>query len=117
VSYVVKVLDFGIAKVLAEAKTARTAAVGTPLYMAPEQYEAGRVTPATDVWALGLIAFELLTGKSYWKGAAENPTPASIMYETCLGELSPPSQRAESLPAGFDAWFSKCVERKPEARF
>ncbi len=120
-SYVVKVLDFGIAKVLAEAQTARTAAVGTPMYMAPEQYEAGRVTPATDVWALGLIAFELLTGKSYWKGATNNPTPASIMYETCLGELSPASQRASDagakLPEGFDTWFGRCVERKPEARF
>jgi Ca-activated chloride channel homolog len=116
-SYVVKVLDFGIAKVLAEAKTARTAAVGTPLYMAPEQYEAGRVTPATDVWALGLIAFELLTGKSYWKGASDNPTPASIMYETCLGELSPASQRGGEMPPGFDEWFGKCVDRKPENRF
>ncbi|MGZ3455639.1 MAG: protein kinase domain-containing protein [Polyangiales bacterium] len=122
-SYVVKVLDFGIAKVLAEAKTTKTAAVGTPLYMAPEQYEAGKVTPATDVWALGLIAFELLTGRSYWKGAGSAATPASIMYETCLGELSPASNRLAdlglhtALPDGFDAWFGRCVERKPEARF
>ncbi len=123
-SYMVKVLDFGIAKVLAEAKTAKTAAVGTPLYMAPEQYEAGSVTPATDVWALGLIAFELLTGKSYWKAARDgNATPASLMYETCLGELVTPTRRTSeigltaALPEGFDAWFVRCVERKPEARF
>ncbi|MBI2389675.1 MAG: protein kinase [Deltaproteobacteria bacterium] len=123
-SYVVKVLDFGIAKVLAEAKTTKTAAVGTPLYMAPEQYEAGHVTPATDVWALGLIAFELLTGRSYWKAAASGAaTPASIMYETCLGELSPASGRVRdlglgtALPDGFDAWFGRCVQRAPEARF
>jgi len=123
-SYVVKVLDFGIAKVLAEAKTTKTAAVGTPLYMAPEQYEAGRVTPATDVWALGLIAFELLTGRSYWKAARDgNATPASIMYETCLGDLAPPSNRVAdlglraALPDGFDAWFARCVQRQPELRF
>jgi len=123
-SYIVKVLDFGIAKVLAEAKTNRTAAVGTPMYMAPEQYEAGHVSPATDVWALGLIAFELLTGRSYWKAAAGGAaTPASIMYETCLGELVPASSRVKelgvpvALPEGFDAWFACCLSRAPEARF
>jgi serine/threonine protein kinase len=124
VSYTVKVLDFGIAKVLAEARTAKTAAVGTPLYMAPEQYEAGTVTPATDVWALGLIAFELLTGRSYWKTAKDGAaTPASVMWETCLGELSAPSSRTAELgivadlPEGFDQWFARCVERNPELRF
>src|SRR5258708_5828340 len=92
--------------------------------MAPEQYEAGQVTPATDVWALGLIAFELLTGRSYWKAARDgNATPASIMYETCLGALGPPSNRmvdlgvTASLPDGVDAWFSRCVQRQPDLRF
>ncbi len=123
-SWMVKVLDFGIAKVLAEAKTARTAAVGTPLYMAPEQYEAGRVSPATDVWALALIAFELLTGKSYWKCARDGQaTPASIMYETCLSDVIKASDRATELgidaklPEGFDAWFERCMQKNPDARF
>jgi Ca-activated chloride channel family protein len=123
-SYVVKVLDFGIAKMLTESKTTKTAAVGTPLYMAPEQYEAGHVCPATDVWALGLIAFELLTGRSYWKAAKDgSATPATIMYETCLGDLVPPSSRCvdlgvtADLPAGFDEWFCRCVQRKPDLRF
>jgi Ca-activated chloride channel family protein len=123
-AYVVKVLDFGIAKVLAEARTTRTAAVGTPLYMAPEQYQAGKVTAATDVWALGLIAFELLSGRSYWKeAAAGRATPATIMYETCMGELPPASARASelglapALPDGFDAWFGRAVCREPAKRF
>jgi len=123
-SWMVKVLDFGIAKVLAEAKTARTAAVGTPLYMAPEQYEAGRVSPATDVWALALIAFELLTGKSYWKCARDGQaTPASIMYETCLADVTPASVRATELaveaklPDGFDAWFARALQKNAEARY
>ena len=123
-AYVVKVLDFGIAKVLAESRTTRTAAVGTPLYMAPEQYRAGRISPASDVWALGLIAFELLTGASYWKAArGDDATPASIMFETCMGELVPASDRAAelgiggALPDGFDAWFARALGREPEARF
>jgi len=123
-SWMVKVLDFGIAKVLAEAKTARTAAVGTPLYMAPEQYEAGRVSPATDVWALALIAFELLTGKSYWKCARDGQaTPASIMYETCLADVTKATDRvtelgiAAKLPEGFDAWFARCMQKNADARY
>src|SRR6202000_247691 len=69
---VVKVLDFGIAKIVAEARAAQndTAAVGTPRWMAPEQADAtARVSPSTDVWAYGLLAFWLLTGESYWKAA------------------------------------------------
>ncbi|HEX7600573.1 MAG TPA: serine/threonine-protein kinase, partial [Polyangiaceae bacterium] len=55
-----KVLDFGIAKLVDEARSSRTAAVGTPLWMAPEQTESSTaVAPATDVWAIGLIAFWL----------------------------------------------------------
>ncbi len=62
---VVKVLDFGIAKMIAEARAAQndTAAVGTPRWMAPEQADAGgRVSPATDVWSFGLLAFLVLSG-------------------------------------------------------
>src|SRR5262249_6721970 len=63
VPFKLKIRDFGIAKTVAEAQAtaSATATVGTPRYMAPEQTEAnGIVTPATDVWALGLIAFQLL---------------------------------------------------------
>ncbi|MCA9580096.1 MAG: serine/threonine protein kinase, partial [Myxococcales bacterium] len=63
----VKVLDFGIAKIFADAKTSKTDAMGSPLWMAPEQTERGdRIGPQTDVWALGLIAFTVLTGRKYW---------------------------------------------------
>jgi eukaryotic-like serine/threonine-protein kinase len=61
----VKVLDFGVAKLLAEGATASgaTEVVGTPTYMAPEQFRAGaRITPAVDVYALGLMAYTLLVG-------------------------------------------------------
>ena len=63
-AFTVKVLDFGIAKLVAEAHAhARPPAIGTPLWMAPEQTEVGSaVAPATDVWALGLLAFYCLTG-------------------------------------------------------
>jgi serine/threonine protein kinase len=120
----VKVLDFGIAKIVAEAKTARTAAIGSPMWMAPEQTDRAKVTPATDVWALGLIAFNLLTGRFFWKTANfEDTTVTQLMREILFEPLPPASHRAReleantSLPAGFDEWFIRCVSREASGRF
>lgn len=124
VPFTVKILDFGIAKVLAEAKTRITAAVGTPLWMSPEQSTAGApITPASDVWALGLIAFRLLTGKIYWKTAhVAGASTIMLMRELLMDELPRASVRAAelggaALPVGFDDWFARCVERDPTKRF
>jgi serine/threonine protein kinase len=121
----VKLLDLGIAKIVAEAQPSATAAVGTPLWMAPEQ-AGGEVSPATDVWALGLLAFWMLTGRSYWL-AANDPAKASsvmaVLREIAVEPLESATDRAKrigvkaSLPAGFDAWFARCLVREPTARF
>jgi protein-disulfide isomerase/tRNA A-37 threonylcarbamoyl transferase component Bud32 len=121
----VKVLDFGIAKVIADAGADATAAIGTPHWMAPEQTAAGTtITPQTDLWPLGLVAFRLLTGKLFWKAANERPISAmSILREVGVEPLVPASERAAAyglanlLPRGFDAWFARCVARAPEDRF
>ncbi|MBM4363907.1 MAG: protein kinase, partial [Deltaproteobacteria bacterium] len=99
--YTVKVLDFGIAKVIAEAQAVNTGASGTPLYMAPEQTQAGRViSPRTDVWALGPIAFRMLAGRACWKGASsEDVTPLMVLRETLMNPLVPASERAAELGA------------------
>ena len=123
VAFTVKVLDFGIAKALAEAKTKATAAMGTPLWMAPEQTasKAG-VTPATDVWALGLIAYRLLAGAHFWRATEEDSNPMQLMREVVFDPLPTASERAAEsqhgpLPEGFDAWFGRCVAREPSVRF
>jgi eukaryotic-like serine/threonine-protein kinase len=122
----VKVLDFGIAKLVAEAHTSsNTAAMGSAYWMAPEQTEqAAPITPATDVWALGLIAYRLLTGKVYWRAAADpNTSVTMFLRELVLEPLPSASARAaqqgvkEFLPAGFDEWFGRCVTRDQRARF
>jgi serine/threonine protein kinase len=114
----VKLLDFGVAKVIAEARPAGTL-VGTPLWMAPEQMSGAAVSPATDVWALGLLAFWMLTGKPYWSHA-DSPLGA-LLGQLRRGPSMSASARAaelgrpEALPSGFDPWFARCVA--PGTRF
>ena len=71
VAFTAKILDFGIAKLVEDSRQKTgTQPLGTPLFMAPEQTDRkGRICPATDVWALGLIAFKLLTGRDFWREA------------------------------------------------
>ena len=117
----VKILDFGVAKIVSENSNKTTGALGTPMWLAPEQLQ-GRASPASDVWALGLIAFTMLAGFSYWRGAdTASPSLADVLQEISMKPLDPPSLRAaqkgRSLPLGFDGWFARCVVRDPAARF
>jgi serine/threonine-protein kinase len=119
---IVKVLDFGISKVLrpdgdlaSASVTGAADVMGTPLYMAPEQATArhDQVGPATDVWAIGLMAVRMLTGEIYWKG----DTIAEVFVQIMSDTRWPPSSRWPALGPGFDAWFSKSCARNVEDRF
>jgi serine/threonine-protein kinase len=112
----VKILDFGIAKMIAErgATTKSGEIVGTPMYMAPEQAKGGAsITPATDLFALGLIAHELLVGRPYWVGETVVQLVSELLYEP----MPPPSTRASRLGPAFDEWFARACRRDPAARF
>lgn len=122
VAFTVKILDFGIAKFLAEGNTGATAALGTPLWLAPEQTDRRPVTAATDVWSLGLLAFHALTGLHFWRCMdLPNPGVSELLREVLVDPIPLPSTRAaahgRSLPHGFDAWFQRCVAREPAHRF
>ena len=113
----IKVLDFGIARILEGATNRATMAAGTPLYMAPEQTSrSAAIGPHTDVWALGLTAYTFLVGRPYWQGADLR----QLYGEIIDAPMEPPTQRAArlgvQLPGAFDAWFFRCVERDPQRR-
>ena len=113
----VKVLDFGIAKMMAEgtALTRSDQFLGTPLYMAPEQAASSGppVTPQADLYALGLTAFRLLTGRTYWNTGKLSQVLAQIL----AAPMPPPSTRGAQFGAQFDAWFLRACDRDPAKRF
>jgi serine/threonine protein kinase len=122
--FVVKLLDFGVAKILSEANRS-TISIGTPMYMAPEQSQPTvQIGPAADVWALGLLTFRILTGHHFWlAGDDENAGPAAVWREVLVEPIPSATERARHygaealLPPGFDAWFGQCVARDIGARF
>jgi eukaryotic-like serine/threonine-protein kinase len=115
-----KVLDFGVAKVERAAlegpegtRTRTGSILGTPYYMSPEQAQGNKaVDHRTDLWALGVIAFECLTGKRpfYSDGLGD------LVLTICVRDLPVPSDVAP-VPLGFDAWFARACARDPEQRF
>jgi serine/threonine protein kinase len=120
----VKILDFGLAKMVGDAASLSHELKGTPLFMAFEQASVGPITPQTDIWALGLIAFYLLTGRCYWVSANTPESPFTRLFtEVLSAPLAPPSLRAQAVSApvipspAFDAWFARCVIRDRNKRF
>ena len=116
--FVVKVLDFGIAKLVEKPKedgvaTRTGAMMGTPFYMSPEQARGlGDLDARSDLWSLAVIVFECLTG--------QRPFEADIMGELVMRICSEPVPVPSSVapvPAGFDEWFARAVERDRAARF
>lgn len=122
---IVKILDFGLAKLTSHSIAHSTTMRGTPLYMAPEQIEAGPLSPQTDIWALGLITFFLLAGREYWKTArAEGASIAALQYEVLYEPPERASERFRRLvgtgpawPRQFDDWFARAANRIPHHRF
>jgi serine/threonine-protein kinase len=118
--FMVKVLDFGLATVL-EPSSKNTTALGSPLWMAPEQTQTNApISLGTDVWAIGLIVFRMLSGRHYWR--TTDGSLATLLREIVIDPLPPASQRSgevggAALPEGFDQWFAQCVVRFPAYRF
>ncbi len=120
---VAKILDFGLAKfyepTTPDAQTARLtregALFGTPAYMSPEQAKGqGEVDHRADLWALGCIVYECLTGQTVWN---VEQGVAMILAQIAGAPLPRPSKLRPDLPPSFDQWFYRALDREPSKRF
>jgi WD40 repeat protein len=111
-----KITDFGLAKDTgADGRTASGAVVGTPSYMAPEQAAAqrGKVGPAADVYALGAILYECLTGRPPFKG----PNPLDTIRQVTHDEPVSPTRLQPGLPRDLETVCLKCLHKEPSRRY
>ncbi len=110
-----KITDFGLAKKLDEAGQTQTGAVmGTPSYMAPEQAEGNRVVgPACDIYALGAILYECLTGRPPFKAATLSDTMMQVLHQ----EPVSPRQLNAQVPRDLETVCLKCLEKEPTRRY
>jgi WD40 repeat protein len=112
-----KITDFGLAKRLdeSEAPTRSGAIVGTASYMAPEQAlgQNQQIGPAADIYSLGTLLYEMLTGRPPFKGATAMDTVIQVMSEEPL----PPSQLQAKLPLDPETICLKCLRKEPSRRY
>jgi eukaryotic-like serine/threonine-protein kinase len=111
----VKLADFGIARSRQGITLTMTGmAMGTPEYMSPEQAEATQeLTPASDLYSLGIVAYELLTGKSPFR----RPAALASMYANLRERVTPPSQLNPAVPEGLEGIVLRCLEKQPDKRY
>ena len=110
-----KVADFGLAKRLdvEVGQTRAGALLGTPGYMAPEQAAGEAVGPAADIYALGVILYECLTGRPPFQAAA----PLEILEQVRSCEPPPPGRIQAGLPRDVQTICMKCLEKGPRRRY
>ncbi len=108
-----KIMDFGIARVDSSNLTALGTAIGTPSYMAPEQYTGAPVDHRVDLFAAGVLFYEMCTGRLPFAGESVN----EIGYKVCYVEPAPPTQVSPDLPAGIDAVVAMALAKDRDRRY
>ena len=112
-----KVTDFGIAKMLGGGQTMATRAgevVGTPAYMAPEQARGGELTPATDVYAVGVMLYELLSGRRPYEDEGD---ALALLFKHAYEDPEPLGEAAPGVPPELVAVTMKALSRDPADRY
>jgi serine/threonine-protein kinase len=108
-----KVMDFGVAHLRAAAMTAAGTLWGSPSYMAPEQLTNSRASSATDLFSLGIVAYEMVTGRKPFEGESIS----EVLYRVVHTDPPPASSFAPDLPSRHDGVFRRALAKNPSARF
>ena len=110
----VKIADFGLVRAVAEAKiTSDSVILGTAAYLSPEQVSSGDATPRSDVYACGILAYELLTGVEPFGG----DSPLAVAYARMDNDVRAPSSVIRGVPTQFDGLVRRATARNPAERF
>ena len=108
----VKIADFGIARIENSAMTQLGTIMGTPAYMAPEQLRGEAVDSRADIWAAGVVLYQLLTGEKPFSGGY-----SSVQHKAINTEPTPPSVLSVTAPPAFDAVIARAMAKRPDDRF
>ena len=110
----VKIMDFGLAKLKGVSKLTKTGStVGTIAYMSPEQAKGEKVDHRTDIWSLGIVLYELLSGELPFKSEYEQAVIYSILNE----DPKPVSELNKEVPESFNTIVKKTLEKEPAQRY
>jgi hypothetical protein len=109
----VKVVDFGIARVLEASRTQTGMLIGTFAYMSPEQYHGEHADERSDIWSFGVLLYELLSYERPFTG----PTPASLMRGICEHEPKPLRQCVAECPAELETVLLRILQKSPTERY
>ncbi|MCH9688859.1 MAG: protein kinase [Deltaproteobacteria bacterium] len=113
----VKLMDFGVSKFTdgsSGVETEHGALLGTPEYMSPEQFKgAARADERTDIWAMGIILYKALTGKSAFAG----PSVAATLLMVTTDDPTPIDEHVRGVPPDLVAVVGRCLDKDPDARF
>jgi len=108
-----KIVDFGLAKLAGVDLTQSTSSKGTAAYMCPEQIRGGKVDDRCDIWALGVVFYEMLTGRLPYEG----DYPESMMYAIVNKDPKKLSEHLSDFPELLELVISKCLEKDPSDRY
>jgi serine/threonine protein kinase/beta-lactam-binding protein with PASTA domain len=108
----VKVADFGLARAMAGRQTTTSTLIGTVAYLAPEQITRGVADARTDVYAAGIVLFEMVTGQPPYDG----DTPISVAYRHAHEDVPVPSSLVPGIPPAVDALIERATARNPDQR-
>ena len=110
----VKIADFGLVRAVADAKITSTSVIlGTAAYLSPEQVSTGDAGPRSDVYSVGILAYELLTGATPFTG----DSALAVAYQRIDNDVSPPSTVIVGVPPQFDELVLRATARKPANRY